>query len=109
MAELAGTWTFRSFNPMFITGNPTFVSGNETPQEDGFTAGRMDLTLRTVPDPMYLEGTIGWRGDPPRDPPGVLDVNLTIDQTPGLEHQRFNFSATGRAQRAYGAEPGYAG
>ena len=96
MAEFAGTWTFRSFNPIFVTGNPTFVPGNETPQEDDFTAGRLDLTLRTAPDPMDLEGTIGWRDTPP----GVLDVNGTIDQTAGLEHQRFNFSATGRPDTA---------
>jgi hypothetical protein len=62
MAELAGMWIYRRFNP-------TFVSGNLTPQEDALIlAGAHDdvvLTLRPVltsPNPMLLEGTIEWPG-----------------------------------------------
>jgi hypothetical protein len=56
MAELAGTWTYRSFNP-------AFVRGNETPQEDALIfADDIVLTLRTAADPLGLEGTIEWEG-----------------------------------------------
>jgi hypothetical protein len=82
MAELAGTWTLRTFNP-------TFVTGNETPQEDAFIAGTLDLRLDRAADPLYaagmaadpfyLVGTIGWPGNPP----GVLDVKGRIDTRPG--------------------------
>jgi len=95
MAELAGTWVYRSFNP-------TFVTGNETPQEDALIAGALDLTLATAPDPFYaagmaadpfyLVGTIGWQGTPP----GVLNVTGGWDQRAGLEHRRFYLTATGR-------------
>jgi len=97
MAELAGTWTLRTFNP-------TFVTGNETPQEDAFIAGTLDLRLDRAADPLYaagmaadpfyLVGTIGWPGNPP----GVLDVKGRIDTRPGVEHQRFDLTATGRPQ-----------
>lgn len=62
MAELAGTWIYRRFNPAFVTGNLT-------PQEDALIlAGAGDdvvLTLRphpTSPNPALLEGTIEWPG-----------------------------------------------
>ena len=97
MAELAGTWTLRTFNP-------TFVTGNETPQEDAFIAGTLDLRLDRAADPLYaagmaadpfyLVGTIGWPGNPP----GVLDVKGRIDTRPGVEHQRFDLTDTGRPQ-----------
>jgi hypothetical protein len=45
--DLAGTWTLLSFNPTFVTG---------TSEEHEFIAGALDLTLRTAPDPFYLEG-----------------------------------------------------
>jgi hypothetical protein len=102
MAELSGSWIYRSFNP-------TFVTGNETPQEDALIAGQLDLTLSLAPpsttgpmaeigapEPVGLVGMIGWRGTPP----GVLDVNGTIDPSPGREHQRFDFTATGRRDTA---------
>ena len=47
MAELAGTWTYRSFNP-------TYKTGNQTPQEERelIRGGRLDLTLKKLaPDP----------------------------------------------------------
>jgi len=97
MAELAGTWTLRNFNP-------TFVTGNETREENAFIAGALDLRLDRAADPLYaagmaadpfyLVGTIGWPGNPP----GVLDVKGRIDTRPGVEHQRFDFTATGRPQ-----------
>jgi hypothetical protein len=62
MAELAGTWIYRRFNP-------AFVKGNLTPQEDALTlAGAGDdvvLTLREGPGQPGLgvvEGTIEWPG-----------------------------------------------
>src|SRR5215468_7651453 len=83
MAELAGTWTLRNFNP-------TFVTGNETPQENAFIAGALDLRLDRAADPLYaagmaadpfyLVGTIGWPGNPP----GVLDVMSRVDRHPTL-------------------------
>jgi len=90
MAELAGTWTLRNFNP-------TFVIVNETPEEAAFTAGALDLTLSATPDPSSLGGTIGWPGDPPRDPPGVLDVDGQIDLIHGVGNEIFYLTATGRS------------
>ena len=62
MAELAGMWIYRRFNP-------AFVKGNLTPQEDALIlAGAHDdvvFTLspvHTSPDPNLLEGTIEWPG-----------------------------------------------
>jgi hypothetical protein len=62
MAELAGTWIYRRFNP-------AFVKGNLTPQEDALALAGADgdvvLTLRPVltsPIPTPLEGTIEWPG-----------------------------------------------
>src|SRR5215469_7507834 len=62
MAELAGTWIYRRFNP-------AFVKGNLTPQEDALALAGADgdvvLTLRPVltsPIPTLLEGTIEWPG-----------------------------------------------
>ena len=89
MAQFAGNWTLRNFNP-------TFVIVNETPEEAAFTAGALDLTLSATPDPSSLAGTIGWPGDPPRDPPGVLDVEGKIDQTHGLGNEMFYLTAPGR-------------
>ena len=90
MAELAGTWILRNFNP-------TFVIVNETPEEAAFTAGALDLTLSATPDPSSLGGTIGWPGDPPRDPPGVLDVDGQIDLIHGVGNEIFYLTATGRS------------
>ena len=60
MAELAGTWIYRRFNP-------AFVKGNLTPQEDALTLAGDDVVftlspVRTSPDPNLLEGTIEWPG-----------------------------------------------
>ena len=61
-SELSGSWTYRSFNP-------TYVTGNQTPQKEfGLILADADLTLGTPPSPMGLEGTIEWRG-------GGLDLN----------------------------------
>jgi hypothetical protein len=90
MAELAGTWAYRSFNP-------TLVTGKLTPEEDALIVGALDLTLDRGVDAFYLVGTIGWR-DPP--PGGVLNVSGTIDESAGPEHQRFNLTAFGRQDTA---------
>ena len=90
MAELAGTWLYRSFNP-------TFVTGKLTPEEDALIVGALDLTLDRGVDAFYLVGTIGWR-DPP--PGGVLNVSGTIDQPAAPEHQSFNLTAFGRRDTA---------
>ena len=60
MAELAGTWIYRRFNP-------AFVKGNLTPQEDALTLAGDDVVftlspVRASPDPNLLEGTIEWPG-----------------------------------------------
>jgi hypothetical protein len=88
--ELAGTWTYRSFNP-------TFVMGNQTPQEDALIFAEARLTLRSAPDPMHLVGTLEWPGRSP----GVIDV-LDVDGTwgehssLGLAHSSFHIRAFGR-------------
>jgi hypothetical protein len=63
MAELAGTWTHRSFNPEYVRGNQTL--------HPLILADDLVLTLRTAPDPNGLEGTIEWEG-------GGLVLNGTI-------------------------------
>jgi hypothetical protein len=81
MAELAGTWTLRCFNP-------AYVIGDQTPQgERGLIrAGYPDplaLTLNMGADPVSLEGTIEWQG-------GGLVLNGTV------EGSRFDIVGTGR-------------
>ena len=81
MAELAGTWTYRSFNP-------TFVWGNQTPQEDPLIWGPdLALTLRTAPDPFHLEGTIEWQ-----DGGLVLNGNALMER---MEWATIVFDITG--------------
>ena len=64
-SELAGTWTYRSFNPKFVRGN------DKTPQKTRLIlADDVVLTLRPAPDPTGLEGTIEWKG-------GGLDLDVT--------------------------------
>ena len=78
--ELSGSWTYRSFNP-------TYVTGNLTPQEDAFLWANGTLTLRTAPDPTYLEGTIEWQG-------GGLDLNGTVVNWG--HYESFDIVGTGR-------------
>ena len=62
-SELSGSWTYRSFNPEYVTGN-------ETPHQL-IVADDVVLTLRTAPDPTGLAGEIEWQG-------GGLDLNGTV-------------------------------
>jgi len=60
MAELAGTWIYRRFNP-------AFVKGNLTPQEDALTLAGDDVVLTLEEGPGkpglgVVEGTIEWAG-----------------------------------------------
>jgi len=82
-SELSGSWTYRSFNPAFVTGN-------QTPQEDSLIlADGVVLTLRTAADPTALEGTIDWEG-------GGLDLNGTVLRGVGDEPVGFDIVGTGR-------------
>src|SRR5215469_18242413 len=80
MADLAGTWTFRSFNP-------TLVTENLTPEENALIFADARLTLRDVPDPIYLEGTIEWQG-------GGLNLNGT--RVNWGHYESFDIVGTGR-------------
>src|SRR5262245_36786028 len=95
MAELAGTWLYRSFNPTFVRGNQTPRTSH--PPFEGRYAGVEDrlifadatLTLRTGIDPVTrdtLEGTIEWRG-------GGLNLNGTV--LPGVGDQPVGFDIVG--------------
>ena len=64
-SELSGLWTYRSFNP-------TYVTGNQTPQEElELILAEADLKLETPTSPTGLEGTIEWPG-------GGLDLKGTV-------------------------------
>src|SRR6516162_1741697 len=55
-SELSGSWTYRSFNPRFVTGN-------ETPQEAALiVADRVVLTLNPPVPRNVVDGTIEWEG-----------------------------------------------
>jgi len=94
MAELAGTWLYRSFNP-------TFVRGNRTPRtrhppdapfagvEDRLIFADATLTLGTAPDPIALVGTIEWQG-------GGLNLNGTVLLGGADEPVGFDVVGTGR-------------
>ena len=104
MAELAGTWIYRRFNP-------AFVKGNLTPQEDALTLAGDDVVftlspVRASPDPNLLEGTIEWPGRGLDSRILVLDIGKGSVRTPELlrsrrpdqqnEPPRFTFVATRR-------------
>jgi hypothetical protein len=99
IAQLTGTWTYRSFNP-------TYVMGGQTPQEelDLILAGRMDdvyLNLHSHISPV-LEGTIEWPG-------GGLDLKGTVDWE-AYGGVSYDFVGTGRPGTATaGWEYGYHG
>jgi hypothetical protein len=86
-SELSGSWTYRSFNP-------TFVTGNETPEEDALIRAEAVLTLRSSA-PAHaqagnLEGTYEWQG-------GGLDLNGTFVSGPEIfDYARFDIVGTGR-------------
>jgi Raf kinase inhibitor-like YbhB/YbcL family protein len=80
MAELAGTWTFRSFNPALVTENPT-------PEENALIFADARLTLSPTPDPLSLAGTIEW-GE------GGLNLDGTFESW-GSYHS-FDIRGTGR-------------
>jgi hypothetical protein len=84
-SELSGTWTYRIFNP-------TFVTGNQTPQEDALIRAEADLTLKTPSSPTGLEGTIEWPG-------GGLDLKgmIAVFDTETLT-QSFDIVGTGRRE-----------
>jgi hypothetical protein len=85
MSELAGSWTYRSFNP-------TFVTGNLTPEEDALILGEAVLTFRTSAPAQAgnLEGTYEW-GD------GGLNLNGTFLSGAEISNiARFDIVGTGR-------------
>jgi Raf kinase inhibitor-like YbhB/YbcL family protein len=84
MAELAGTWTVRSFNP-------TYVVGDGTPERERvlIRAGDpqpLDLTLDAAVDIAGLEGKIEWQGG----------VGLVLNGR--AEGSRFDIKGTGRPE-----------
>jgi hypothetical protein len=66
MAELAGTWTYRSFNP-------TYKTGNQTPQKE-WELIRAEAVFNLEETDTTLAGTIEWPGPPP----GGLNLNGTV-------------------------------
>ena len=83
-SELSGSWTYRSFNP-------TFVTGNETPEEDALIRAEAVLTLRSSAQAGWnVEGTYEWQG-------GGLDLNGTFVSGPEIfDYARFDIVGTGR-------------
>lgn len=66
-SELASSWTYRSFNPEYVTEN------DQTPHQL-IVADGVVLTLRGTPDPTGLAGEIEWQG-------GGLDLNGTASSS----------------------------
>jgi hypothetical protein len=65
MTEVSGSWTYRSFNP-------TYVTGDQTPQKElELILAEADLRMDTPTSPTGLEGTIEWPG-------GGLDLKGTV-------------------------------
>jgi hypothetical protein len=88
--SLWGTWTYRCFNPRFVTQN-------QTPQEDTLILAEAVLTLRTTPDPTGLVGTIEWPGRS-FGVIDVLDVNGTWEEhsSSGFKRSHFHIRGVGR-------------
>jgi len=77
-----GSWTFRSFNP-------TYVTGDQTPQEEwGLIRAEAVLNLQVTAT--TLTGTMEWPGPPP----GGLTLNGIVLQE--REHVCFGMVGTGR-------------
>jgi hypothetical protein len=88
--QLTGTWTYRCFNPRFVTGY-------QTPQENTLIRAEAVLTLRTAPDPTGLVGTIEWPGLSP-GVIDVLDVNGTwVEHSTAFKYSSFHIRGLGRA------------
>jgi len=84
-SELSGSWTYRSFNPRFVTGN-------ETPQEAALImADRVVLTLNPPVPRNVVDGTIEWEGG------GLVLKGLFARQQAIIEDLlRFDIVGTGR-------------
>jgi hypothetical protein len=79
-----GSWTFRSFNP-------TYVTGNQTPQEEwGLIRAEAVFNLQVTDT--TLAGTIEWPGPPP----GGLNLNGTVWPGEGDEPVSVGIIGTGR-------------
>jgi len=96
MAELAGTWLYRSFNPTFVMGNQTPEARISHPPfagdsgvEDRLIFADARLTLGPAPAPTGLVGTIEWRG-------GGLNLNGTVLPGAGDEPVGLDIVGTGR-------------
>ena len=96
MAELAGTWLYRSFNPTFVMGNQTPEASISHPPfagdsgvEDRLIFADARLTLGPAPAPTGLVGTIEWRG-------GGLNLNGTVLPGAGDEPVCLDIVGTGR-------------
>ena len=104
MAELAGTWLYRSFNPTFVMGNQTPRTPHPpyayTGVEDRLIFADATLTLSTGIDPAAwnaLEGTIEWRG-------GGLNLNGTV--LPGAGDEPVGFDIVGKGRPDSTGRPG---
>jgi hypothetical protein len=87
MAELAGTWTLRSFNP-------TLADQTASPRERALVRADAVLNLRNAAEPPYLQGTIEW---PVPNPTEGLDLNGTVE---GENFNSVNLVGIGRRDTA---------
>jgi hypothetical protein len=85
---LSGFWTYRSFNPAYVTGNQTPQKERELILADGFVFNFQTPTLTTLegtwglPDgglPLHLTGKIGFVGGEP------LNFDIVGTGRPGTE------------------------
>jgi hypothetical protein len=84
---LSGFWTYRSFNPMYVTGD-------QTEAELILTEAVFDFR---TPTSTTLEGTIEWRTGPQPEEKDGLDLKGTIGYGVGGEPISFEIVGTGRA------------
>jgi hypothetical protein len=80
-SELSGLWTYRMFNPNRVPGDQA-----APPRELDLILAEAFLSLRTAPDPKYLEGMIEWQG-------GGLNLNGTLGWG-----ESFDIVGTGRRE-----------
>ena len=109
-SDLAGTWTYRSFNPTYVTGDqtPREEFGLIFADDDPPIALKLELMTHVSYARAPLKGTIDWSG-------GGLNLNGTTrvyGRTDPLygEFQSLDFVGTGRPGTATeGWEYGYRG
>jgi hypothetical protein len=78
--ELSGLWTYRSFNPRYVTGG-------DPEREHELILAEADLNVEHRTSPTTLEGTIDWRTGPrPEEKDGLdLEGKVLEGELRGLE------------------------